>query len=67
LRHRRRRGGDRVVGEQGYRCNRLKGGRGFKDVTQARGDETALREEGGCEGITAIAEGLKQNGIETWP
>jgi hypothetical protein len=32
--------------------------------------ETALKEEGGCEGITAIAgeeEGLKQNGIETRP
>ena len=59
-----------VVGEQGYRCNRPTGGRGYKIVTQARGDETALREEGGCEGITAIAgeqEGLKQNGIETWP
>ena len=38
-------------------------------VTQARGDETALKEEGGCEGITAIAgeDDLKQHGIETWP
>ena len=33
------------LGEQGYRSNRLTGGRGFKVVTQAREDETALREE----------------------
>ena len=70
MRHRRRRRGGEfelsvskviaVIGSQGV----------SQSCNEARGDETALMEEDGCEGITAIAgeeEGLKQNGIETWP